>query len=64
MNLTPVYQQWREETLQEGRQSREAEMLMTTVPLLLKTGMSVEQIAQQLKVDIEAVRQAAQGSHA
>lgn len=36
----------------EGRE----EMLKLTVPLLLKTGMSVEQIAQQLNVDIESVR--------
>jgi predicted transposase YdaD len=28
--------------------------------VLLKTGMSVEQIAQQLKVEVEAVRQAVQ----
>jgi predicted transposase YdaD len=35
-------------------------MLQVTVPLLLKTGISVEQIAQQLNVDIEAVQLAAQ----
>lgn len=35
-------------------------MLKLTVPLLLKTGMSVEQIAQHLNVDIEAVQIAAQ----
>jgi predicted transposase YdaD len=28
--------------------------------VLLKTGMSIEQIAQQLKVEVEAVRQAVQ----
>jgi predicted transposase/invertase (TIGR01784 family) len=33
-----------------------AEMLAATVPVLLKTGMTVEQIAEQLKVDTEAVR--------
>lgn len=32
----------------------------STVPLLLKTGLTIEQIAQQLKVEIEAVRRAAQ----
>jgi predicted transposase YdaD len=56
MNLTPVYQQWREETLQEGRQ----EMLLVTVPLLLQTGMTIEQIAKQFNVDVEAMHQAAQ----
>ncbi|MEC4818966.1 MAG: hypothetical protein SAK29_37680, partial [Scytonema sp. PMC 1069.18] len=44
----------------EGRVEREVEMLRVTVPLLLKTGMSIEEIAQQLNVDIEAVRKAAQ----
>jgi hypothetical protein len=70
MNLTPVYQQWREETLQEGREAGRQEgrqearlqMLTVTVPLLLKTGMTVEEIAEQLQVDIEAVRQAASSS--
>lgn len=48
------------EVKEEGRHEREAEMLALTVPLLLKTGMTVEQIAEQLKVDVEAVRRAAQ----
>jgi len=55
---TRVYQ----EAKAEGREEREAEMLKVTVPLLLKTGMSIEQIAQQLNVDVEAVRLAAQES--
>ncbi len=52
-------------TLQETRVYQEAkakgreEILRATVPLLLKTGMTVEQIAQQLNVDIEAVQSAA-----
>ncbi|HEY9799050.1 MAG TPA: Rpn family recombination-promoting nuclease/putative transposase [Leptolyngbyaceae cyanobacterium] len=50
----------REEGREEGRQEQKAEMLKAVVPLLLKTGMSIEQIAQQLNVDIEAVRLAAQ----
>ncbi|MBW4585223.1 Rpn family recombination-promoting nuclease/putative transposase [Aetokthonos hydrillicola Thurmond2011] len=53
-------QEGRQEGQQEGRQEREAEMLKLTVPLLIKTGMSVEQIAQHLNVDLEAVLQAAQ----
>jgi predicted transposase/invertase (TIGR01784 family) len=48
------------EVKEEGRHERETEMLAVTVPVLLKTGMSVEQIAQQLKVEVEAVRQAVQ----
>ena len=51
LEQTRVYQ----EAKAEGR----AEILKVTVPLLLKTGMSVEQIAQQLNVDVEAVQSAA-----
>lgn len=63
---TRVYQEakaeGRTEGRTEGREEREAEMLRVTVPLLLKTGMTVEQIAQQLNVDLEAVKSAAQQS--
>ena len=58
LEQTRVYQ----EAKAEGREEQKAEMLKLTVPLLLKTGMTVEQIAQQLKVDVEAVRLAAQPS--
>ncbi|MBD6619508.1 hypothetical protein FNW02_27695 [Komarekiella sp. 'clone 1'] len=58
LEQTRVYQ----EAKAEGREEREAEMLKVTVPLLLKTGMSVEQIAQQLNVDVEAVHLAIQQS--
>ncbi|AFZ57632.1 Rpn family recombination-promoting nuclease/putative transposase [Anabaena cylindrica FACHB-243] len=58
LEQTRVYQ----EAKAEGREEREAEMLKLTVPLLLKTGMSVEQIAQQLNVDVEVIRLAAQQS--
>jgi predicted transposase/invertase (TIGR01784 family) len=50
----------REQGRVEGREEQKAEMLKAAVPLLLKTGMSIEQIAQQLNVDVEAVRLAAQ----
>jgi predicted transposase YdaD len=35
---------------------------LAAVPLLLKAGLTVEQIAEQLDIDIEAVRQAGQQS--
>ncbi|ODG98989.1 hypothetical protein A4S05_06535 [Nostoc sp. KVJ20] len=60
LEQTRVYQEAKAEGREEGREEREAEMLKLTVPLLLKTGMSVEQIAQHLNVDIEAVQLAAQ----
>ncbi len=46
---------------QEGKQEGKQEAKLETVPLLLRLGLSVEQIAQELKVDIEAVRKVAQG---
>lgn len=58
LEQTRVYQ----EAKAEGREEQKTEMLRVIVPLLLKTGMSVEQIAQQLNVDVEAVRLAAQQS--
>ncbi|QFS45365.1 Rpn family recombination-promoting nuclease/putative transposase [Nostoc sphaeroides] len=60
LEQTRVYQEAKAEGREEGREEREAEMLKLTVPLLLKTGMSLEQIAQQLNVDIEAVQLATQ----
>ena len=56
LEQTRIYQ----DAKAEGREEQKAEMLKVTVPLLLKTGMSVEQIAQQLHVNVEAVHQAAQ----
>jgi predicted transposase YdaD len=58
LEQTRVYQ----EAKAEGRKEQEAEILKAAVPLLLKTGMSVEQIAQELNVNVEAVRLAAQQS--
>jgi predicted transposase/invertase (TIGR01784 family) len=57
---TKVYQDAKAEGVQEGQQlgqqlGRE-EILRLTVPLLLKSGMTVEQIAQQLNVTIESVQ--------
>ncbi|AVH70513.1 Rpn family recombination-promoting nuclease/putative transposase [Nostoc sp. 'Lobaria pulmonaria (5183) cyanobiont'] len=62
LEQTRVYQEAKAEGREEGREEREAEMLKLTVPLLLKAGMSVEQIAQHLNVDIEAVQLGAQSS--
>ena len=52
LKQTRVYQ----EALEEGRE----EGKLAAVPLLLKAGLTVEQIAEQLEIDIEAVRQIAQ----
>jgi predicted transposase YdaD len=53
---TRIYREFKE----EGRREREAEMLPVIVPALLKAGMTIEQIAEQLKVEIEVIRQTAQ----
>lgn len=60
LEQTRVYQEAKAEGRKEGREERKTEMLKITVPLLLKTGMSMEQIAQHLNVDIEVVQQAGQ----
>ncbi|MEA5565697.1 hypothetical protein [Anabaena sp. UHCC 0399] len=52
LKQTRVYQ----EALNEGREEGKLE----AVPLLLKAGISVEDIAQQLDINIEAVKRIAQ----
>jgi predicted transposase/invertase (TIGR01784 family) len=49
-----------EEGLKEGREEGRRELLCVAVPLLLRSGMTVEQVAEQLKVDVETVRQVAE----
>jgi predicted transposase/invertase (TIGR01784 family) len=49
LRQTKVYQ----EALEEGRMEGKLE----AVPLLLKAGLSVEQIAEQLELDIAAIQQ-------
>ncbi|MDZ7962374.1 MAG: Rpn family recombination-promoting nuclease/putative transposase [Aulosira sp. DedQUE10] len=58
LEQTRIYQ----EAKAEGREEQKAEMLRAIIPLLLNTGMSVEQIAQQINVDVEAVHLIAQQS--
>ncbi|MBD2194720.1 MULTISPECIES: Rpn family recombination-promoting nuclease/putative transposase [Calothrix] len=60
LEQTRIYQEAKAEGRELGREEREVEILKVTVPLLLKTGMTIEQIAQQLNVNLEAVRLAAQ----
>jgi predicted transposase/invertase (TIGR01784 family) len=45
---------------QEVKEEVQTEMLAISVPLLLKAGMTLAQIAEQYKVDVEAVRRAAE----
>lgn len=55
---TRIYQ----EAKAEGRAERQAELLAVTVPLLVQSGLTLEQIAQQLNIELEAVQRAASGS--
>ena len=64
LKQTRFYQDAQQEGLEQGiEQGREEErqlMLSRTVPMLLRAGLSIDQIAQQLQVEVEAVRLAAQ----
>ncbi|WP_430015064.1 Rpn family recombination-promoting nuclease/putative transposase [Microcystis protocystis FBCC-A270] len=64
MTLSQTYQEWREATKQEGRregrQEGRQEGKLESIPRLLALGLSVEQIAQALDLDLEQVRQAIQ----
>jgi predicted transposase/invertase (TIGR01784 family) len=49
----------RQEGLQAGRQEGRQEGKLAAVPLLLKAGVTIEQIAEQLQVDLAAVQRVA-----
>ena len=53
LKQTRVYQ----EALAEGRQEGERRIQLQAVPKLLAFGLSVEQVAQALGLDVETVRQ-------
>ncbi|KOP23438.1 hypothetical protein AMR41_25995 [Hapalosiphon sp. MRB220] len=57
---TRVYQEALAEGREEGLQEGRLEGKLAVVPLLLKAGVSVEEIAQHLELEIEAVRQIVQ----
>ena len=59
LKQTRVYRDALEEGREEGRQEGREEGKLAAVPLLLRAGMTVEQIAEQLQVDLAAVRQVA-----
>jgi len=59
-----VYQEGREEGKQEGKQEGfeegALETNLKTIPRLMKLGLSIEQIAESLEMDVEIVRKNAQ----
>ena len=57
LKQTRVYQEALAEGRQEGRQEGERRIQLQAVPKLLAFGLSVEQVAQALGLDVETVRQ-------
>jgi predicted transposase/invertase (TIGR01784 family) len=60
LKQTRVYQEALSEGRQEGCQEGERRIQFQAVPQLLEFGLSVEQIARALGLDVEAVRQPTQ----
>lgn len=60
LKQTRVYQEAKEEGRQEGKLEGRQEGKLEIVPRLLALGLSVEQIAEALELDIEAVKQSGQ----
>jgi len=56
LEQTRIYQ----DAKAEGREEQKAELLKVIVPLLLSNGMSMEQIAQRLNIDVQDVQTALQ----
>ncbi|MFS0516604.1 DUF2887 domain-containing protein [Nostoc sp. UIC 10607] len=55
---TKFYQEVKEETKQEVKEEVREETKLETIPRLLKFGLSIEQIAQALELNVEQVQQA------
>ncbi|MEH2352457.1 Rpn family recombination-promoting nuclease/putative transposase [Nostoc sp.] len=55
---TKFYQEVKEETKQEVKEEVREETKLETIPRLLKLGLSIEQIAEALELDVKQVQQA------
>ena len=60
LKQTRVYQEGKEEGEQEGEQKGRVKAKLEAIPKLLVLGLSVEQIAQALDLDVAQVEQAAE----
>lgn len=56
LKQTRVYQ----EALEEGREEGKLEANLEMIPVLRELGLSIEQIAERLKLDLETIRQRVQ----
>lgn len=60
LKKTKVYQEAQEEGRLEGIEQGKLQTKLEMVPLLLKFGLSVQEVAQRLQLDVEAVSAAAE----
>ncbi len=60
LKQTRVYQEAREEGEQKGKQEGRLEAKLEAIPKLLALGLTQEQVAQALDLDIAQVQQVAQ----
>ncbi len=54
-----AFEEGKEEGTQQGIQQGIQQGKLETIPILVKQGLSIEQIAEALSLDVETVRQAA-----
>ncbi len=60
LRQTKVYQEALAEGIEEGKQQGKTQVKLESIPRLLALGLSVEQVAQALELEVEQVRQVAQ----
>lgn len=60
LKQTRVYQEALEEGREEGREEGKLEAKLEMIPVLRELGLSIEQIAERLKLDLEIIRQRVQ----
>jgi predicted transposase/invertase (TIGR01784 family) len=60
LKQTRIYQEAKQEGKEEGKQEGRFEAKLEAVPKLLALGLTVEQIAQALDLDVAQIQQAVQ----
>lgn len=60
LKQTRVYQEALQEGREEGREEGKLEAKLEMIPVLRELGLSIEQIAERLKLNLEIVRQRVQ----
>jgi predicted transposase/invertase (TIGR01784 family) len=56
LKKSKVYQEAKEEGFEEGKEEGSLETKLKTIPKLIKLGLTIEQIAESLELDVETVR--------